>query len=88
MSILPIKKKICNIDNDNRNQSINSSEDFSLNSCPFKNSKILRKDEYPKMDGSTALLPLMAQFRSDILGIPIDEAENDLDNIFIQANNM
>ena len=35
------------------------------------------KSLYPRMDGSTALLPLMAQVRSRALGISLDEAEND-----------
>ena len=35
------------------------------------------KKKYPKVDGSTALLPLMAQVRSRALGINLDEAEND-----------
>ena len=41
--------------------------------------KILFKDSklYPKVDGSTALLPLMAQVRSNALGINLEEAEND-----------
>ena len=41
--------------------------------------KILFEDSklYPKVDGSTALLPLMAQVRSNALGISLEEAEND-----------
>ena len=41
--------------------------------------KILFSDKklYPRVDGSTALLPLMAQVRSNALGISLEEAEND-----------
>ena len=35
------------------------------------------KKDYPRMDGSTALLPLMAQVRSNALGISLEDAEND-----------
>lgn len=43
------------------------------------NERILFDDKnlYPHMDGSTALLPLMAQVRSNALGISLEEAEND-----------
>lgn len=35
------------------------------------------KLEYPYMDGSTALMPLMAEFRKDVLGLTIEDAENE-----------
>ena len=35
----------------------------------------LSPDEYPRMDGSTANMPLMAQVRSEACGIPLEEAE-------------
>ncbi len=44
----------------------------------FDTAKIFEdKKDYPEMDGSTALLPLMAQVRSDVLGVSLEEAEND-----------
>ena len=41
--------------------------------------KILFEDKrlYPKVDGSTALMPLMAKVRSNALGISLEDAEND-----------
>ena len=35
------------------------------------------KKSYPRVDGSTALMPLMAKIRSNALGISVEEAEND-----------
>ena len=39
------------------------------------------KRVFPKIDGSTANMPMMAQIKSDYMGIPLVDAQNDINNV-------
>ena len=39
------------------------------------------KRVFPKIDGSTANMPMMAQIKSDYMGIPLVDAQNDISNV-------
>lgn len=60
---------------------IGNKDSDSGNSAPASNGEVKRAslnltiDEYPKINGSTANLPLMAEFMSRVTGIPLEEAQ-------------